>query len=202
MSVRTGEDEPGAHPRRFAPSTELVTVRLNLRRPTLADVDAIHRIHRNPAACAHNPADMLTSRAEAEERYRGWDRHWHRHGFGYWVIRASDSASDGLVLGFCGLKLMRLAEREVLNLFYRLDPAAWGDGVATESARAVVGWASTALPGRPLVARVRPDNLASAGVAVRAGLHRAEHLDTPGEDGLDRIYAKNWSVGGPGAGAS
>jgi hypothetical protein len=33
---------------------------------------------------------------------------------------------------------------------------------------------------------------ASARVAVRAGLRRAEHLDTEGEDGLDWIY-----VGGP-----
>ena len=39
---------------------------------------------------------------------------------------------------------------------------------------------------------VRPGNVASAKVAVRAGLHRAEHLDTDGEDGLDWIFARNW----------
>jgi RimJ/RimL family protein N-acetyltransferase len=164
--------------------------RLVLRRPSPADVDAIHRIHSDPVACAHNPGDMLATRAEAEMRYGQWDRHWRRHGFGYWVVRWR--GDDGRVLGFCGLKVMRLAGREMLNLFYRLEPAAWGDGVATEAATAVVRWAAAGLPRWPVVARVRPDNVASARVAVRAGLRRAEHLDAEGEDGLDWIFVRNW----------
>jgi [ribosomal protein S5]-alanine N-acetyltransferase len=78
--------------------------------------------------------------------------------------------------------------------FYRLGPEAWGSGVATEAATAVVDWATVHRPDRPVIARVRPDNIASAKVAARAGLHRAEHLDTDGEDGLDWIFAKNWPV--------
>lgn len=87
---------------------------------------------------------------------------------------------------------MRLNDRDVLNLFYRLDPPAWGDGVASEAATAVVGWAIAHIVGHPVIARVRPDNIASRTVAVRAGLCRAEQLDTYGEDGLDWIYIKNW----------
>ena len=37
---------------------ELLTARLSLRRPAPADIDAIYRIHHDPRACAHNPADM------------------------------------------------------------------------------------------------------------------------------------------------
>lgn len=167
---------------------ELLTARLSLRRPTPDDIDAIYRVHHDPDACAHNPADMLATRAGAEDLYRRWDRHWQDNGFGYWVIHPREAGDHHLSLGFCGLKLMRLDGRQVLNLFYRLDPAAWGNGVATEAATAVVGWATAYHPDLPVIARVRPDNVASATVATRTGLHRAPHLDTAGEDGLDWIF--------------
>jgi len=171
---------------------QLLTERLSMRRPTRADVDAIHAIHRDPRACAHNPSDMLTTRRDAEDLYRRWAAHWQHHGFGYWVIRRRRGNGSGAVLGFCGLKLMRLGGREVLNLFYRIAPSAWGDGVATEAATAVVAWAIAYVPEHPVIARVRPDNAASARVAARAGLRRAEQLDTYGEDGIDWIYIGNW----------
>ncbi|MFW6205141.1 MAG: GNAT family N-acetyltransferase [Actinomycetota bacterium] len=183
---------------------QLLTARLRLRRPTPADIDAIYHIHRDPQACAHNPSDMLATRGDAEDLYRRWDEHWKRHGFGYWVIRSQAvvRAAGGLparvdghqpeatVLGFCGLKLMQLKNLDVLNLFYRLNPPAWGDGVATEAATAVVAWASAHVPNHPVIARVRPENIGSIRVAVRAGLRRAEYLDTDGEDGPDWIYIR------------
>jgi RimJ/RimL family protein N-acetyltransferase len=49
---------------------------------------------------------------------------------------------DGRVVGFAGIKRMELRGRPVLNLFYRLDPAVWGGGIATEAAGAVVAWAA------------------------------------------------------------
>ncbi|MBM0236319.1 GNAT family N-acetyltransferase [Micromonospora sp. ATA32] len=167
----------------------MTTSRLSLRRPTPADIDLIHAVHRDPRACAYNPADLLDTRADAEDLYRRWDEHWQRHGFGYWVIHAGRIRSG---VGFCGIKLMRLKDQDVLNLFYRLDPAAWGEGVATEAAVAVVGWASAHRPDHPVIARVRPENAASQRVAAKAGLHRAEHLDSPGEDGLDWIFTSHW----------
>ncbi|HEX5997211.1 MAG TPA: GNAT family N-acetyltransferase [Jiangellales bacterium] len=168
---------------------EMLTPRLSLRRPTRADIEVIYSIHRDQRACAYNPADMLASRAEAEDLYRRWDEHWQRHGFGYWTIRPHHARQP---LGFCGIKVMRLKEQKVLNLFYRLDPSAWGSGLATEAATAVVGWAISHVPDHPLIARIRPDNTASQRVAARTGLHRAEHFDSPGEDGVDWIFTTNW----------
>lgn len=167
---------------------ELVTERLALWRPTPADIDAILRIHSDPRACAHNPSDMLATRAEAVDRFRRWDEHWQVHGYGYWTIRRPSTVDALDPLGFCGVKRMRLDDRPVLNLFYRLDPPAWGDGVATEAATAVVRWALANVPDLPVVARVRPGNAASLRVAARAGLRRAEDLDTEGEDGPDRLF--------------
>ena len=168
-------------------SEELRTSRLVLLRPAPADVRAVWCIHRDPRACAHNPGDAISTRGEAEERLSAWVAHWERYGFGYWVIRW---AGRGEVLGFCGIKRMELHGRPVLNLFYRLDPAAWGGGVATEAATAVVEWAAENRPGERVIARVRPGNKASLTVAERAGLRRTPELDTAGEDGLDWIFAQ------------
>ncbi|PZT71404.1 N-acetyltransferase [Streptomyces sp. SW4] len=165
---------------------QLQTARLSLRRPTEADIDAIFAIHRDPEACLHNPSDALTRLDEARELYHRWNGQWQRCGYGYWVVRRHDSA---LQLGFCGIKPMELRGMKVLNLFYRFAPSAWGQGFAGEAAAAVTAWASRHVPDLPLIARVRPANIASQRVAVRAGLTRAEQLDEPGYDGLDWIYA-------------
>ena len=164
---------------------ELLTSRLVLRRPEPEDTGAIFAIHSDPRACAHNPSDTLTTPEDAGRLFGRWDGHWRRFGFGYWVIRWRDSVAP---VGFCGVKVMHLEDQRVLNLFYRLDPEAWGNGVASEAAAAVVRWASRRHPEYPLIARVRPQNAASHRVAIRAGLVRAEQLDQPGEDGLDWIY--------------
>jgi len=178
---------PGSGPKVCC--VEIVTARLALRRPGPADLETIFAIHRDPEACRHNPSDLLATRAQAEHLYSRWDDHWRRHSFGYWVVEERESRK---ILGFAGLKVVRFREIEVLNLFYRLDPAAWGNGVATEAATAVVQWAGRHLPEWPILARVRPDNVASQKVAQRAGLTRAEHLDDLGEDGLDWLFITRW----------
>ncbi|MEU9121579.1 GNAT family N-acetyltransferase [Streptomyces sp. NPDC048506] len=95
----------------------------------------------------------------------------------------------GEPLGFCGIKPMELHGMPVLNLFYRFATSAWGQGFAGEAAGAVTAWAARWVPDVPLIARVRPADLASQRVAVRAGLIRAEHLYGEGYDGFDLIYA-------------
>ena len=95
--------------------------------------------------------------------------------------------------GFCGLKVIQFREQAILNLLYRFDPAVWGQGLATEAATAVVAWAGQHQPQRPVIARVRPANTASARVAIHAGLTRAEDLDGPGYDGHDLVFVSKWS---------
>jgi ribosomal-protein-alanine N-acetyltransferase len=170
---------------------ELLTARLSLRRPTAADIDAIFEIQGDPRACLHNPSDRLTRREEAQGLYQRWNEQWERYGYGYWVVRRRGS---DLQLGFCGIKPMELNGLKTLNLFYRFAPSGWGQGFASEAASAVAAWAARRVPDLPLIARVRPGNVASQRVAIRAGLIRAEHLDTTGEDGVDWIFAAHLPV--------
>ncbi|MDG5808961.1 GNAT family N-acetyltransferase [Streptomyces ossamyceticus] len=173
-------------------AVELRTARLSLRRPTAADVDAIFAVHRDPETCVHNPSDALARFEEAQALYQRWNDQWQQHGYGYWVVRHHGSAQQ---LGFCGIKPMKLHGAPVLNLFYRFATSAWGQGFAGEAATAVATWASRHLPDLPLIARVRPANLASQRVAIRAGLSRAQHLDTEGYDGFDWIYLAHHANG-------
>ncbi len=168
---------------------ELRTERLTLRRPVAADIDAIFAVHHDPRTLIHNPSDAIATVGEAAARFARWDEHWQRFGVGYWVVRHRDASPQ---LGFCGLKVMRLRGREVLNLFYRFDPATWGHGLASEAVAVVVGAAVECSPSRPVIARVRPENVASLHVAAKVGLAHAEHLDEVGSDGLDWILVSHW----------
>ncbi|WP_410662074.1 GNAT family N-acetyltransferase [Amycolatopsis sp. lyj-84] len=175
-------------PTRDTGAEEMRTGRLVLRRPAPEDLDAIFALHTDPEACAHNPSDLLETRKEAELLLLRWSHQWDRYGFGYWTILRQDSPEP---LGFCGVKIVGYRRRAVLNLFYRLFPSAWGAGYASEAAAAAVDWARTHRPDDLVIARVRPENIASQRVAQRAGLVRAEEFDIPGDDGADWFYTSD-----------
>lgn len=163
----------------------LETARLHLSPPTRADVAAVLAIAGDPRAVEHNPSDLVTSVAQAEELVDRWIRHWERFGFGYSCVRLTGQPD---VVGYCGIKVVRFRDGEALNLIYRFAPAVWGTGLATEAATRVVAYAAEHQPERRLIARIRPGNLASQRVATKVGLRHDETLDLEGQDGLDLIF--------------
>lgn len=167
----------------------LQTRRLELRRPSVADIEVIHAIHSDPRACEHNPGDVLESRREAAELLRRWTMHWSTHGYGYFSV---DLPGSDAPIGFCGLKGVAFRGERVLNLFYRFDPAFWGRGLATEAAEAVVDYADRRLPGLAVIARVRPQNAASRRIVTKLGLVKQPSLGVVGEDGFEDVYTRRW----------
>lgn len=170
----------------------LRTPRLVLRRPSVADIDAIYAIHSDARACEHNPADVLASRRDAAELLRRWDTHWSKQGYGYFGM---DLPGTDAPIGFCGIKLVRFRGERVLNLFYRLDPAFWGQEFATEAAQAVVDYADRRLPELAMIAKVRPQNVASRRIVTKLGLVKQPSLGEVGEDGLEDVYTRRWPTG-------
>lgn len=163
----------------------LQTARLLLSPPTLADAPHVLEILSDPLTVAHNPSDRLDSLHQAADLVGRWRSQWERHGFGYWCLRTT---ADDDFIGYCGVKAVTFRHEEALNLIYRLAPRAWGLGLATEAATAVVTWAVQHVPSRRLIARVRPENCPSQRVATKAGLHHVPTLDDEGADGLDFIF--------------
>lgn len=150
---------------------QVPTTRLALLRPVPADAEAILRI----CGVTEPWVTVVPNLAAAQRLYIEWDEHWQQHGYGYWAVRAHGRDA---VVGFCGIRSMTMPAGPALNLFYRLDPATRGRGFAAEAAAAAVTHARTHLPDLPVIARIQPTNAASHRVAERAGLTRAEHLDT------------------------
>lgn len=154
---------------------EVHTDRLALRRPREEDGPAMFRVHGDPETNRYNPAGPHRDLAQSEEILRTWLRQWADDGFGYWAVALPHSLE---VVGFSGIRRQFLYDREVLNLYYRFMPSAWGLGYATEVAQAAVHLARAHLPMLPVIARTRPGNIPSIRTAERAGLSRRSDLDT------------------------
>ncbi|HUG14955.1 MAG TPA: GNAT family N-acetyltransferase [Thermomicrobiales bacterium] len=167
----------------------LETSRLILRRPTVADIETIHAIHSDPRTLEHNPGDALASREEAIERFRRWDAHWDAENIGYFSV---DLRDDDGTIGFCGVKLVTFQGQRVLNLFYRFDPRWWGQGYAGEAAGALLSFVERELSHLPLIAKVRPENVASHHIVARLGMVEQPALAEVGEDGYEQVYTLRW----------
>ncbi len=62
-------------------------------------------------------------------------RHWTDHGIGLWTLRTD----DGTFMGRAGLRRVELEGVAELELAYTFVRSAWGQGLATEIARAPGG---------------------------------------------------------------
>jgi RimJ/RimL family protein N-acetyltransferase len=161
------------------------TERLMLRRLRSEDGPAMFAVHGDPATNVYNPAGPDPDLAASEEALRSMIGHWDAYGFGYWAVTLPEAEN---VLGFGGIEYRVWREREILNLYYRFTPRAWGQGYASELARTAVALARTHFPWWPVIARTRAGNIASMRTAERAGLTRRPNLDTE-----HIVYALGWT---------
>jgi RimJ/RimL family protein N-acetyltransferase len=154
---------------------------LLLRPITRGDIDRLVAIETDPRTTRHSPqgpptaeaaADLLASAAAA----------WEAGDVGYWAVERA-----GRIIGAAGLRLVTLHGRQCWNLYYRLSPEAWGQGLGGQAVREAVNYAAEA-GGGPVVARTRPANTAAQRVAMSAGLSRSPELDS---DGF-RTFASGW----------
>jgi RimJ/RimL family protein N-acetyltransferase len=163
----------------MARASDIVTTeRLLLRPPRETDVDAVYALHSDPVLNRFTPGGALYTPDAARERLAEWLGHWAHDGVGYWAVERREA--PGAIVGFGGVRHRRIEQRSVLNLAYRLAPAWWGAGYATELARAALAFARTHVPGTPVVAIILPGNTSSLRVAERVGMQRERMIDHVG----------------------
>jgi RimJ/RimL family protein N-acetyltransferase len=84
-------------------------------------------------------------------------------------------------IGFIGLQTMNFVvpsvEQPAVEIGWRLSPAQWGKGLATEGARGAIQFAFATLKLRELVAITVPANLRSRRVMEKIGLQHLPELD-------------------------
>src|SRR4051812_28261601 len=90
--------------------------------------------------------------------------HWTLRGFGQWAVQRIE---DGRFVGRVGL--WEPPGWPGPEVGWRLARDTWGQGYATEAARAAIGWAWTALDLDRLSSMIVPGNAASQRVAQRLG---------------------------------
>lgn len=169
-------------------SSWITTERFTLDHPTDDDVGAVLAIMSDTRVVHHNPSDFISGLDEAEAVLERWMAHWETYGFGYAPIRRH---GESAVVGFCGVTWAALpprGENHALNLMYRLKHGVWGEGIATETSQAVMGWALHHHPETTVMARVTPGNDRSIRVLEKLDLRRDGARDSDGPDGLDWIY--------------
>ena len=150
------------------PTPTLHTARLRLRPFTPADADALYTLHSSAHVLRYWDAPPWGERARAE-RFLTACRQLEEDGSG--ARLAMDRASDGSFLGWCSLTRWNPDHRSA-SLGYCLDDAAWGQGYATEAARAVLQWAFDTLDLNRVQAETDTRNTASARVLEKLGFVR------------------------------
>jgi len=181
-------------------STARRTARLRLDPLTPADAEDVLRVYGDPDTWRHLPEGRLTGIDQALEHIESSERSLREHGLGTWAVRVDAAGADaslpeGAFIGSGGLRY--LDDGDVWNLGYRLEPRAWGRGLATEIAVATLEAAAEVAPHVPVTGRVLANNPASVAVLEKLGftlVWEGPRANVPApEDGstppLRRVYS-------------
>ncbi len=142
----------------------LETERLYLREFIPEDGEHFFRMNNDPEVIKYTGDAPFSNKDAADVFIQNYDA-YSRTGIGRWaVIRKSDKE----FIGWCGLKY-NVKER-VVDVGYRLYKHYWGNGYATESAKATIHYAFETLKYPFLVAHAHRDNDASHSVIRKSGM--------------------------------
>lgn len=156
-----------------------------------SDVEAVHRLHSDPTTNQHNPCGSSSTLAATGATLGEWLEHRRRHGYGHELAFVGDQLA-----GIGGARSDVWLGDPVVNLHWRLMPAFHGLGLAGSIGRRALQIAEAAQTGHLIVARMRPQNEASARVAVNLGLHRRADLDGTHDDVEWIIHASSAAIDG------
>jgi RimJ/RimL family protein N-acetyltransferase len=147
---------------------ELHTARLRLRPFADADADLLFALHSDPVVMRYWDSPPWTEPARGK-RFVAMCRKTEEEGTG--VRLAIERASDGAFVGWCGLFEWNPDYRSA-SMGYCLDGAMWGQGYATEAARAMLQWGFDTLDLNRVQAEADTRNPASARVLEKVGFVR------------------------------
>jgi ribosomal-protein-alanine N-acetyltransferase len=161
------------------PGFELTTPRLRLREWSDADLEPFAAMNADPRVMAFFPS--VLSRAESDAAADRIRSRLARRGFGLWPVelRGQADADGPPFIGVIGLSLVELAVpfAPCVEVGWRLLPAYWGQGYATEAARAAMTFGYTQAGLEEIVSFTAVLNLPSQRVMQRLGMRRAPEDD-------------------------
>ena len=150
---------------------EIVTERLHLRPVRSDDLDVFTALGADERVMA--PFGGAVSRARTAEWLERMLEHWQAHGFGRYLVERA-----GTFVGAVGLSRSDFDAGIVpgVEIAWRLAFDHWGNGYATEAARAVISDGFGRLGLHSIIGVTTPGNVRS-----RAVMHRLGMMLSPGE---------------------
>jgi RimJ/RimL family protein N-acetyltransferase len=150
----------------------LETKRLLLRPWRTDDLGGLLRLMVTPEVMRYIGSRTTRSREETERDHAAKLAHWRRHGFG---ARAAIVTDTGEWIGYILLQFVPPGvpglDPADVEIGWLLKPSAWGQGFATEGARALRDEAFTRIGLDRLVARYQSENEASGRIMEKIGMH-------------------------------
>jgi RimJ/RimL family protein N-acetyltransferase len=160
------------------PVAELTTERLLLRGWRDGDRAPFAEMNGDPAVMEHFPSPL--DRAASDDLVERMLGHWAEHGFGLWAV---ERRADQTFLGFTGLyrPLFEAHFTPAVEVGWRFARGAWGQGYATEAARASLEYGFEVVGLDEIVSFTAPANTRSRRVMERIGMQRdpADDFDHP-----------------------
>ena len=163
-STRLAVAGRAAYSRLMAPT--LHTDRLRVEPCGMHHYDGLRGVNADPEVMRYVGGASQTP-AETEAWIRRAEDRWTRLGYAWWVIRL---AAGDTIIGACCLQHIENDPAKELEIGWRLLPAHWGHGYATEAARAMVDFAFRTLEVPRLFSIADPRNTASTRVMQRLGM--------------------------------
>jgi [ribosomal protein S5]-alanine N-acetyltransferase len=143
----------------------LETVRLSLRPFETGDLESLTSFFADPDATCYLPRATVSPRERAQRMIKRVVEHWRRYDYGVWAAAAK---LDGALVGYCGLNWV--PEADAVEIDYGLLQAYWGRGIATEAARAAIGFGFEQIKLDQIIGLVVPENVASRCVLEHLGM--------------------------------
>jgi RimJ/RimL family protein N-acetyltransferase len=158
---------------------ELTTERLLLRQWKDSDHEPFAAMNADPEVMRYFPAPA--TRAESDALIARTEAAFAERGYGLWAVEVRET---GQFIGFTGLAVPRFEAHftPAVEIGWRLAKDAWGNGYATEAARASLAYAFGPAGLTELVSFTTATNQPSRRVMERIGMtyDEAEDFDHPG----------------------
>lgn len=157
--------------------SSIETSRLVLRPFTAEDAIPLHQILSVPGVLQYYPSSDPPDLERVERLIKNQLDHWAQHGYGWWAV---ETESKNTLIGWSGLQY--LPETDEIEVGYLLSKSYWGNGLATESAKAGIDYGFNQLEIEEIIGIVHPENFASQRVLEKIGLEFQEQAEYFGMD--------------------
>ena len=150
----------------FTPFPTLYTPRLILRALRLTDLEDLYEYACDPEIDQYVPWEHYKKIEEARENLNEFLEEYEKDGLGAWGI---EHRTDKKLIGIINTSIPHRINRRV-EIGYTIARAYWGQGLATESVKALIRFGFDQMELVRIEAVCLPEHIASARVLQKAGM--------------------------------